>query len=158
MPDDAETNQPTLVEATGLTAVENAGEAFTFLDCADVQKALGELAAAAPKTADRICQSLMSQAYAGGYSEGGKYLLAYFTKERIGANLQLPDLLRQVLAAPATHRDLAHWWLLMTALDASVRFQTRSCGTCSKEETLTGALVECLSGEARSGLSIPSPC
>lgn len=149
MPDDAETNQPTLLEATGLTAIENAdiaAAAFTFLERADVQKALGELAAASPKTADRVCQSLMSQAYSGGYSEGGKYLLAYFTKKRIGANLPLPDLLRQVLAAPATHRDLAHWWLLMTALDASIRFQTRSCGTCSKEETLTGALLECLSG------------
>lgn len=149
MSDDAETNPLTLLEATGLTAIENAdiaGEALRFLDRADVQKALGELAAADPKIADRICQTLISQAYSGGCSESGKYLLAYFIKDRIGANRSLPDLLRQVLAAPATHRDLAHWWLLMTALDASIRFQTRSCGTCSKEETLTGALLECISG------------
>lgn len=69
-----------------------------------------------------------------------------FTRDWIGSKIPLPQLLERVLAKPPTHRDLAHWWLLITALDASFRFQTNSCGKCTREETLTGALLECLSG------------
>ncbi|RIV91183.1 hypothetical protein D2V17_03330 [Aurantiacibacter xanthus] len=149
MNDDAQEGTNTTLDALGLTAHELgniANATFKFFNRDSIRKALNELLTASADTEARICQSLMSQAFSGGYGETGKYLVAQFTSEMIGSKIQLPQLLERVLAAPHTHRDLAHWWLLMTALDASSRFQMNSCGNCAREETLTGALLECLSG------------
>lgn len=71
MNDDAEGATNTMLDAFGLTAnelgdIENA--TFEFFRRDSIRKALDELLTANPNIEDRICQSLMSQAFSGGYS------------------------------------------------------------------------------------------
>jgi hypothetical protein len=106
-----------------------------------------ELRSFSPEAEAHICQSLRSKAFdEEGYAAAGKYLLAILCKNDPTQLDLLPEFLAQVLAPPGSLRDLAHWWLLFASLAASVRFRQR-CIAPSREETLTGRLLECLSTE-----------
>ncbi|MCA1197301.1 hypothetical protein K9B35_04925 [Sphingomonas sp. R647] len=152
MADEEQDVGDTLLETLGFTVdelVQLPAVARALVSSARARRAFGELEETSPETISRICQTLLSESFAGGLSQAGKYSLVLAGRSEPSPLQSWPALLDRLFAEPPVHRDAAEWWLLFTTLATSIDFQLGVSVSPHRENRLTGHLLQSLASHGK---------
>lgn len=131
-------------KAFGLTLgelMESRNAAWTFLENERVRAAFQTLETASPGATDRCYNMLVARSFSGAFGAAGKALAVYASQEGLASGSRWSTVLRKVMVEPPTHADTADWWVLFSALNASVEFQITQLGAPKMEQRLTGEFL-----------------
>ncbi len=122
-----------------------------------MRSAMAQLEDAAPGAGARMARALLDHAFANGLSRAGQGALCQLASRPGADPADWHWVLENVLAPPPHHRDLAEWWLLFSALAATLDFKTGPCARPHPEPALSAALVQCLAAAGRTWAGLLGP-
>ncbi|TBB81033.1 hypothetical protein [Rhizobium ruizarguesonis] len=132
-------------KAFGLTLdelMESRNAAWAFLDNERVREAFQILETASPGATDQCYNMLVARSFSGAFGTAGKALAVYASQDGgLTSGSRWSTILRKVMVEPPTHADTADWWVLFSALNASVEFQMTQLGAPKMEQRLTGEFL-----------------